>query len=72
MSVEQYKTYFKGKQEFTSVGRVIKTLLPPAYDGVDPAVLEHARIRGERVCIREAFVTQRIEAGGQNERGRKA
>src|SRR5881396_895248 len=41
--------YFKGKKEFTSVGRVIKTLLPPAYDGIDPAVLEHARIRGERV-----------------------
>src|SRR5438876_7239342 len=52
--------YFKGKKEFTSVGRVIKTLLPPAYDGVDPAVLEHARIRGERV---DAYFSEYLRSG---------
>src|SRR5207247_3113843 len=52
--------YYKGKKEFTSVGRVIKTLLPPAYDGIDPAVLEHARIRGERV---DSYFSEYLRSG---------
>src|SRR5881396_3277268 len=52
--------YFKGKKEFVSVGRVIKTLLPPAYEGVVPAVLEHARIRGERV---DAYFSEYLRSG---------
>ena len=52
--------YFKGKKEFTSVGRVIKTLLPSTYDGVDPAVLEHARVRGERV---DAYFSEYLRSG---------
>ncbi len=38
--------YAKNGQEYTSVSRVIKDLLPPSYDGIDPVVLEIARLRG--------------------------
>jgi hypothetical protein len=38
--------YRKGKQEFTSVSKVIRTLLPADYSAVDPVVLETARLRG--------------------------
>lgn len=38
--------YFKGKREFTSVSKVIRTLLPADYSKIDPTVLEIARLRG--------------------------
>ncbi len=39
-------TYRKGKTVFTSVSKVIKDLMPADYSGVDPVVLEIARLRG--------------------------
>lgn len=38
--------YRKGTQTFTSVSKVIKTVLPADYSKVDPTVLEIARLRG--------------------------
>ncbi len=38
--------YRKGSQQFTSVTKVIKKLLPADYAAVDPTVLEIARLRG--------------------------
>ncbi len=38
--------YRKGKTEYTSVSKVIKALMPADYAGIDPIVLEIARLRG--------------------------
>lgn len=38
--------YWKDRQEFISVTKVIKTLLPADYSGIDETVLEIARLRG--------------------------
>ncbi len=41
--------YRRGKLEYTSVSKVIRTLMPGTYDDVDPVVLEVARLRGKFV-----------------------
>jgi hypothetical protein len=41
--------YAKNGKEYTSVSRVIKDLVPADYSGVDPVVLEIARLRGTYV-----------------------
>ena len=46
---EEHHRYWLGDSELASVSKVIKAVLPTDYSKVDAAVLEHARIRGERV-----------------------
>jgi hypothetical protein len=41
--------YFFGQEKFDSVSSVIRTMMPSAYDTVDPAVLENARVRGQLI-----------------------
>lgn len=46
---EEHHAYGHGDARLTSVSQVIRTVLPTDYSMVDPAVLENARIRGERI-----------------------
>ncbi len=39
-------SYYRGTRQYTSVSKVIKTLMPDTYSGIDPVVLETARLRG--------------------------
>ena len=47
----EHHAYRFGDQELTSVSKVIRKVLPTDYSMVGPAVLENARIRGERVDL---------------------
>lgn len=53
--------YWVGDRELDSVSRVISQIFPKkSWDGVDKAVVEHARIRGERV---DAYACEYIRTG---------
>jgi hypothetical protein len=48
-------------REFTSVSRVISTVIAKSFEGVDPAVLANAAERGRRV---EDYATEILKTGG--------
>src|SRR5437870_3539816 len=52
--------YSKGKREYVSVSKVIRTVYPTDWSAIDPEVLEHARVRGERV---DAYFCEYLKSG---------
>ena len=45
--------YWRGLEQLTSVSHVIYTVFPRSFDGIDPAVLDYAQIRG--IIVDEKF-----------------
>jgi len=57
---DEHHRYWLGDKRLDSVSHVIKTLIASDYSGVDPAVLETARVRGAAI---DAYFCEYLQSG---------